>query len=421
MGISKLGAGRSTLALCHGDSWRRKTGYFVLEGVNSFGTVFYFYYVYFYMQQTFGFGNKSNLLLAALNGATYAVGVWWAGKLAQRLGYFTSLKFGYFIMMAAQAIGSQLHNAPAQVLAMAATDLGMCFTWPVLEALVSEGEPVEQVPHMVGLYNVIWAGTGAVAYFMGGAVLEKFGLRSLFFIPMALNAGQLALTFRLQSRGMGTGPRQPTEGLPAPDGTPQRPSPARSLAFLRMAWLANPFAYIGINTLIAVVPGVARNFQLSTMLAGFCCSVWCFARMGAFVTLWLWNGWHYKFRWLLAAFVALAGSFAAILTVPSLGVLVLAQLIFGFAVGLIYYSSLYYSMDASELKSEHGGFHEAAIGLGNFTGPAVGAISLEILPNHANSGAVAVSILLLLGAGGLVTIWKLTAAQAGGRGAEHWH
>ncbi len=420
MGISNLGARRSTPAFCYKGARRRKTGYFVLEGVNSFGTVFYFYYVYFYMQQAFGFGNKSNLLLAALNGATYAVGVWWAGKLAQRLGYFTSLKLGYFMMFAAQAVGSQLHHAPGQIVAMAATDLGMCFTWPVLEALVSEGEPVGQVPHMVGVYNVIWAGTGAVAYFTGGAVLEKLGLRSLFFIPMAANAGQLALTFWLQSREAQTGPRQAIEVLAVRDGTPQRPSPAKGRAFLRMAWLANPFAYIGINTLIAVVPGVARKLQLSTMLAGFCCSVWCFARMGAFFTLWLWNGWHYKFRWLLAAFLALAGSFAAILMVPSLAVLVLAQLIFGFAVGLIYYSSLYYSMDASELKSEHGGFHEAAIGLGNFTGPVVGAVSLQILPNYPNSGALAVSILLLLGVGGLVTIWKLTAAQqpraAGARG-----
>ena len=173
-----------------------------------------------------------------------------------------------------------------------------------------------------------------------------------------------------------------------------------------MAWLANPFAYIAINTLIAVIPGVARRLELSTMVAGFCCSVWCFARLGAFFWLWFWNGWHYRFRWLLAAYVTLVATFACILLVPNLPVLVLSQVFFGGAIGLIYYSSLFYSMDLSETKSEHGGIHEAAIGLGNFAGPAVGAVALEFLPHHLNSGAFAVSGLLLLGLGGLAVVWQ---------------
>jgi putative Mn2+ efflux pump MntP len=45
------------------------------------------------------------------------------------------------------------------------------------------------------------------------------------------------------------------------------------------------------------------------------------------------------------------------------------------------------------------------IGLGNFAGPAVGAASLYLLPQYANSGALAVSGLLLLGLGGLLAIW----------------
>jgi hypothetical protein len=87
-------------------------------------------------------------------------------------------------------------------------------------------------------------------------------------------------------------------------------------------------------------------------------------------------------------------------------VLLLAQIFFGAAIGLIYYSSLFYSMDASEAKGEHGGIHEAAIGVGNCIGPAVGAASLQWMPQYANSGAIAVSALLLFGLGALVGIWK---------------
>jgi len=104
--------------------------------------------------------------------------------------------------------------------------------------------------------------------------------------------------------------------------------------------------------------------------------------------------------------LGLVSSFALILVVPSLAVLVAAQLVFGLAIGLIYYSSLFYSMDASETKGEQGGIHEAAIGLGNFAGPAVGAASLHFLPQHASSGAVAVTLVLLGGLAALGVIWR---------------
>ena len=59
-----------------------------------------------------------------------------------------------------------------------------------------------------------------------------------------------------------------------------------------------------------------------------------------------------------------------------------------------------------DTKGEHGGIHEAAIGLGNFAGPAAGAVSLHFLPQYANSGTLAVTGLLLLGLGGLLVIWR---------------
>jgi predicted MFS family arabinose efflux permease len=390
-------------------SRRLKIGYFALEGLNSFATVYYFYYFYFYMQMAHGFGNKANLVLAALNGAAYALGAWWGGKIAQRIGYFTALKIGFAVMMLALLAGSQITTASGQVVVMVVTVLGMCFTWPTLEALVSEGETRAGLQQMVGIYNVVWAGTGAVAYFTGGAMLDHLGIRSLFFFPFAILAIQLGLTIWLHRE------ERISAGYTGPVAGAEEPHPhteERTQLFLRMAWMANPFAYIAINTLIAVIPGIARQLELSTMIAGFVCSTWCFARLGAFVLLWKWDRWHYLFRWLAGAFAALVISFVLILVVPNLLVLVVAQLFFGLAVGVLYYSSLFYSMDRSETKSEHGGIHEAVIGVGNFAGPAVGAVSLHLFPQYANSGALSVSVLLLLGLGSMLAIWRSGPRQA---------
>jgi hypothetical protein len=104
----------------------------------------------------------------------------------------------------------------------------------------------------------------------------------------------------------------------------------------------------------------------------------------------------------LAAFIALILAYVGLLMGRSVLVLVLAQVVFGLATGLLYYASLFYSMDVGETKGEHGGIHEAAIGLGICLGPAVGAGALYLAPSQPQAGAFAVTALLLTGLAGLV-------------------
>jgi predicted MFS family arabinose efflux permease len=378
---------------------------FTIEGISSFFVCIYSYYIYFLMRDRFGFSAKDNLAFAALNGFIYTFAALQGGRFGQRRGYFNAFKLGFGAMILAMAAGSQCNSALGLVLATALFNVGMCFVWPTIEALVSEGEDAVGLPRAVGTYNVVWAGTNALALFGGGTLVEKFGFKTIFYLPGAAFIALLGLVFWLQkhadaARAAGQAP----VSAPIPD--PHRPSPAKTRAFLRMAWLANPVAYIAVNTFIPMLPTLAAQFQLTPMFAGFACSLWGFARLGTFIALWAWTDWHYRFRWLVTAFAMLIVSFATILIVPSLIAVLAAQIFFGIAIGLIYYSSLFYSMDASEAKGELGGIHEAAIGVGNCIGPAVGAASLQWVPQYANSGGIAVSGLLLLGLGALVTIWK---------------
>ena len=372
---------------------------YAIEGINSFAVVIYFNYLYFFFHDRFGFNDRQNLEFAASMGLIYVVASWQAGKFAQRCGHFTALKIGFGVLAAGIAAGSQLHFVAGQIAAAWVANIGMCFIWPVLEAFVSEGDTPAHIPHAVGLYNITWAVTNAAAFFIGGTLIEKLGYQSMFYVPLAFMLLQLALVFWLQKLHVIGSAAATGNKLPP---APVRPPPALAKNFQRMAWLANPFAYIAINTLIAVLPGIAAKFQLSTSMAGFVCSLWCFARVVAFITLWRWTGWHYRFRWLAGAFALLIVSFATILVAHRLAVVLTAQVFFGAAIGLIYYSSLFYAMDASETKSEHGGIHEAAIGVGNCLGPAVGAAALWLAPQTASVGAWAVSGLLTVGLGGLL-------------------
>jgi MFS family permease len=386
---------------------RLKLGYFVLEGLNTYATGYYSGYVFFHMRREFGFTARDNLLLAALYGFVYMLCAWFAGRFAQRRGYFTALRVGFGTMGLAVGGGGFLPWVWSQCAVMMLWTFGMSFTWATLEALVSEGESRVGLSQILGIYNVVWAAGAALAYFSGGALLETLGRRSLFWLPAGIHVLQLGLTFWLERKAAGI-----KQAGTSPNSPPNRSEPdahplsAEARRFPGMAWLANPFAYIAINTVIPLVPELAARLGLSTTLAGFVASTWMFGRFFAFATLWRWAGWHYRFGWLGGAYAGMVLCFAALLLVPNLVVMLLAQLGFGLAVGLIYYSSLFYSMDLGEAKGEHGGVHEALIGLGTCAGPATGAAALLVMPASANASAWAVSGLLLLGLAGLVWKWR---------------
>jgi len=378
-----------------------KVGCYVVAGINAFATGYYFNYLFFYTRAGLGFGNLENLLLAALNGFIYIFGALYGGRYAQTRGYFPALRLGVSGMTAALLLGLFLENSLGQVLVLTAWTLSVCFTWPTLEAMVSEGESPATLPQMVGLYNVVWASGAALAFFAGGALVETLGWKSLFWLPAGLHVGQLGLLAWLEreSGRLARAGGFPGGSIPAVSAavTPEG-SREQNQAFLRLAWVANPFAYIAMNTVLPLIPYLAKRLELSTMWAGFFCSIWLFARLGTFAMLWRWRRWHYRFDWLAGSYLLLIVSFAVLLLVPNLWAVMVAQVAFGWSAGLIYYSSLFYSMDTST-KGVHGGVHEAAIGLGIFAGPAIGAAALLVVPKSVNVSTWAVSAVLLAGFG----------------------
>ncbi len=364
---------------------------FLIELINCFAAVYYSNFLYFYMKIRFGFGGLENLLLAALGGIVYVFASWKGGAFAQRHGYYLSLYVGFFLFALSMTAGLLFPTATAQVVIFAVWSVAVCFIWPAIEALVCEGSGIK-LPDMVGFYNITWAGGSAVAYFSAGMLLERCGLQSLFWIPLGL----VSLEAVLLTLAKKVARNSPSSVAPAwAAASPEKPRHAAH--FMHLAWIANPLAYIAINTVIPLIPSISAHLGFTTGVAGILCSVWMFTRLGAFILLWRWTGWHYRFGWLAASFVLMIACFIMLALASSTGMLLTAQLGFGLSAGLIYYSSLYYSMNASEEKGAHGGLHEAMIGAGLFLGPAAGAGAYALMPSSANAGVWTVSGLLALG------------------------
>jgi MFS family permease len=375
-----------------------KVLFYLIEFINCYAAVYYSNFLFFYLRSTFGFGEVENLLTAALGGFVYIIAAWQGGKLAQRYGCIRMIYIGGGGIILSLTLGMVFPTPTAQIMVFCLWTVGVCFIWPALETLIS-GRSGASLPKMVGIYNITWAAGAAVGYFTAGILIEKLGMASVFWLPLGLMAVELALLPCAAILLKKENDRQCHE-----EPLTTAVCEADAKRFLRMAWLANPFSYVAINTVIPLIPSIAGKLSLSTGMAGIVCSFWMFARLAAFAVCWRWTGWHYRFRWLAGSFLLLIVCFFGLLMSPSIGLLLIAQVGFGLSIGLIYYSSLYYSMNVTENQSSNAGLHEAMIGVGLFIGPAVGAATLYLVPNAVGIGAWSVGGLLCAGFSSLLFV-----------------
>jgi predicted MFS family arabinose efflux permease len=153
-------------------SRRTKRGVFVLEGLNTFATTYYLYYLFFYMQAKFGFGRLENLALASLNGFVYLFAAIYGGRFAQKRGYFRALRFGFSTMAFALIAGSTIESSIGQLCVMVVA------TMVPASLGQSGGSPARGTHRRIAAhgrhYNLVRAGGGALAT-SPGAMLDKWG------------------------------------------------------------------------------------------------------------------------------------------------------------------------------------------------------------------------------------------------------
>ncbi len=383
---------------------KAKAAFYLIEFINSYAAVYYSNFLFFYLKRDFGFGGVENLVTAAFGGGLYVLAARQGGKYAERRGCIRALYRGLSIVTLSLLAGLAIPIAAVQVLTYGGWTIGICFTWPALEALISE-RAGHRLADCVGLYNVTWAAGGAVGYFTTGLLLETLGMPSLFWLPVLLILAQLIIlaygsTLRLKENS------DENNEMSCDATVSLMVRPGEKRLFLRMAWFANPFSYVAINTVIPLIPSIAEKLGLTTGKAGIIYSLWMFARLFAFAILWPWVRWHYSFKWLAGAFLLMIAAFFEFLTASSIPLLIISEVCFGASIGLIYYSSLYYSMNVSNGRSTNAGIHEAVIGVGLFMGPAIGALTLYLSPAAASIGAWSVGGLLCTGFIGLFLIRK---------------
>jgi hypothetical protein len=363
----------------------------------------------FYTHHRFGWNARDNFLLGTGQGVAYVLGALSAQPMAVRWGrrnclvaLYAGLTLLGMIIAWSAASGRASLLVPLVLVEMAL----VAATWPLVESLVSAGANPEQLSRRLGIYNVTWAFAASLTVASSGAVIQYAAPWAFFAIVAGGHLGALGLVLSL-----GDDPPRLVERPTAARGAVDPELFRQRRLALWLSRISLPATYVVVYSLAPVFPSLPALQALSPAIATVLASVWLVGRALAFVVTQQTTFWHTRPRLLLGASVVMLLAFLGTVVPPSLvglplgpilGVMVAAQLALGLSLGLIYAGSLYFGMVLSEGSTEHGGYHEALIGLGQVLGPGVGGAVLWACPGSlgASIGAVSglLSVALVVGA-----------------------
>jgi len=373
---------------------------FVVEFLTSCSTNFLQVGIFFYTQQRFGWTLRSNFLLAAAQGATYVCGAMSAGRISARWPARTALARLYVAMCLVGCLGAAFPRSwvLATLLPLYA-GLG-AMTWPMLESLLSTGLESHALGRRIAVYNLVWSGSGAMVLALNGTIIEHFP-RGVFAIPAILHASCITMLLLASRRAI---PPQPDPVESTHPVTPPHAEPELLRLRTSALWLSRvalPATYVLIYSLMALMPSLPVFHSLDAAHQTLAGSTWMAARLVAFLILGLTTWWHTRPRILVLAAAVMLLSFLGVVVRPSdllgptaqsadLLSMILWQIPLGLSLGMIYAASLYFGMVLSEGSTEHGGYHEALIGLGSILGPGAGALAQIVRPGDVQFGIRAV-------------------------------
>jgi MFS family permease len=385
---------------------------FAAESVNSIAATLLTVGLPFYMSHRFGWGARENFAVAALQGVFYMLGALSAQRMSHCWGRKKSLLALYACMTAiACAVGISATMARPHVMALLVVleTSFMAASWPMLESLVSESGEKSRLSKRLGCYNIVWAVTGSIAVAASGAIIQHTPAWSFFGIIAAGHflAGVLIFcrtqaatpSFHdadLSVSPLDSAPESTSQTTPMVDAADAR----RHRLALWLSRIALPSTYVIVYSVAPALPSLHAIKQLSPTMATIAGSIWLMARAAAFIITANTTFWHRRTSLMFVASVTMLlafigtivpGSLNHVDLMPALAAMAVAQIVLGLSLGTIYSASLYFGMVVGDGSTEHGGYHEALIGLGQILGPLVGATLQWIRPGELWTAVMGIS------------------------------
>jgi hypothetical protein len=387
---------------------------FALAAFASSGTNLLITGIYFYMSHRYGWGMLQNFLLATGQGAVYIVGALNAHKVTERLKPRKALMIVYALMAAIAMAALAGKSASVVTVLLLMYTITSVISWPILESQITTGTDSRRMSRRISSYNLVWAATGVMMLAIDGFIIQHWP-SGIFLWPAFVHVVTMfiAMFAARDTAAKSAGSIDPGR---ASNASRQTAHPAAHPDLLRsrtlalwLSRLALPATYVVIYGLMALMPSLPVMQKLDATQQTLLGSIWMASRWLAFLVLGLTVWWQTRPRLLLAAAIVMLVAFIGVTVRPSdlfghgsaaIDILSagLWQLVLGLCMGIIYSCSLYFGMVLSDGSTEHGGYHEALIGLGQVLGPGAGAIAAVVRPGNVSAGIGAVGAVIAMSA-----------------------
>ncbi|HKO51351.1 MAG TPA: MFS transporter [Polyangiaceae bacterium] len=359
---------------------------------------------YFYTHQVLGFSQAQNLWLALLIGLTYVGGASASHPFSARLGERRTLVGVLLALVGVHLLIASVPSAPLLVVALASIGFLQGAMWPIFESYMSAGETPRSLGRILSRYNMTWALSVPLSLGLAGWIIASGAPRLLFLAAAAL-FGLVALSCRAF-------PRTPVH-LEADHI--ERPNAALLHSYrplLTASRLAMLLSYALMYVLAPLMPEIMKGVGLDTASAARAASVLDVARLACFIALFAFSGWHSRRLPIFVAIAALPVGFSLVLLGPSLASVIVGEVLFGAAAGLLYTAALYYAQVVQNASVDAGGAHEALIGLGYALGPGAGLIGTALAQGAGPGSAgymqgMSIATLPLVAVFSCAALWQL--------------
>ena len=320
-----------------------------------------------YLVLSFGAGALALGLVPVARGVPYSVSTVWAGQLTEHGDRLRVARVTLVIATVAAVTFVFIRNIAALFALLAVLGFTFAFYWPAVQAALAD-LGARGVTRSLGWFNMAWSSGKATGFLLGGALLSAFGFPALF---LAATLGLVGV-FALIAFPVPAAPEHPPR-----DVTIQRPLTDGSKAFRRAGWIANAIAYGIASVLNLHYPHLLREMGHGEVLLGTYLGLVFGSQTLSFFLLARLPGWRHRVTPLL---ILQAPMILALGALPFLGqpaaILATAPLM-GLGMGIAYFASLFYSVEAPIERGRNAGTHEAILTLGSLVLPPLAGLAVE--------------------------------------------
>jgi MFS family permease len=262
--------------------------------------------------------------------------------------------------------------------------------WPSIEARITDGAEGREMTRRLGIFGIAFSVGLLLGYPLGGWLHDKVSPRTPFYVAAGFGVllfVMFAAVFRRDPTHDGHKVEEVTDD--DPNNSASVPAPMRR-AFLWASWLGNAVAYGAVGILrnmftrFVSLDTTEGGLGFTGLEAGVIAGAICAAMLCMFVILGKYHFWHYRFRYLAGAQLMMLLGAVIFATASTMPLLVAGALLFGAGSGVVYMSSIYYSLAGKSERAGQSGLHEGIICFGWSGGMVVvAAVSAFVVAQRA--------------------------------------